>query len=77
MSFAVYQVFPGPLEGAVGPVWLAESRDAVNYHCRYYDSLRLITVSELVKDRAIQDNWHQKTLDFLSSKGFREDCLSR
>jgi NAD(P)-dependent dehydrogenase (short-subunit alcohol dehydrogenase family) len=68
MLRVVTSVWSDPAEGAIGPVWLAESMEAGNLHGNYYDGNDLDTMPESVTDPRIQKDWEQWTRDFLEAK---------
>lgn len=57
--------FRDPSDGAVGPVWLAQSQEAIDSHGKYYDELQLDSMTDSVTDPAVQKDWEQWTVDFL------------
>ena len=60
-------------QGALGPVWLAESRDAGNSHGNYYDELNLDVMDASVTAPAVQRDWEQWTIDFLHAREERQE----
>lgn len=57
-----------PKDGAVGPVWLADSEEAGRVHGNYYDGMALDTMSESVTSLPVQRDWEHWTIDFLKSR---------